>query len=92
MSDTNPSPVPGALDIKVSSSTFRQKYRILNVKVQADKQLFELSDMLGKHGGLKPIHEYLAAEMEGAVQRFLNHAKGVIGEAVKVSSEIPSSK
>lgn len=92
MTELNVPTVSNELEVKVSSSTFRQKYRILNVKVQADKQLFELADMLGKHGGLTPIQDYLANEMKGAVQRFLNHAKGVIGQAVKVSSQPPSAK
>ena len=83
---------PGTVEVTVSSSTFRQKYRVVVIKIQAEKQLFELSDILGKHVGLTAFDAHLELGTRTLIQSYFEKTESVLAQVVSAVAKAEADK
>jgi hypothetical protein len=69
------------LTVKCTSGINRHKTKVLNVKLQAPKEMFLLTDALAQHGSFPSIEEYVSARLKSSVSEYLERASEVVAKA-----------
>ncbi len=72
------------IEIQSKSTLVQKKFRQVNLKLRAHKQIFEISDLLSRVGTFPKVEEFLEDKMKKAVLEYLDSATSVVEKASNV--------